>query len=76
MTSNKSSAKSAVFSVFRTQLYSVRMGLALFALILLLLPTVMTIGFLSDEWNWIERYSDRIVSQVHHIILCLSLIHI
>lgn len=74
MTSNKSSAKSAVFSVFRTQLYSVRMGLALFALILLLLPTVMTIGFLSDEWNWIERYSDRIVSQVHHIILCCGLI--
>ncbi len=74
MTSNKSSAKSAVFSVFRTQLYSMRMGLALFALILLLLPTVMTIGFLSDEWNWIERYSDRIVSQVHHIILCCGLI--
>lgn len=74
MTSNKSSAKSAVFSVFRTQLYSVRMGLALFALILLLLPTVMTIGFLSDEWNWIERYNDRIVSQVHHIILCCGLI--
>lgn len=75
MTSNKSSAKSAVFSVFRTQLYSMRMVLALFALILLLLPTVVTIGENSRYYNeWSSYGGNTLVSQVQGTIVFLGLL--
>ena len=72
MTSNKSFAKSAVWSVFRTQLYSVRMVLVLFGLILLLLPTVFTIGTVNTYHHIqmeTDSYSRSLLSMVQATII-------
>ena len=86
MTSKKSYAKSPLLAVFRTQLYSQRMLLILFGVVLALVP--MTVGFILlnpsnitylYDYDGIDYY---IAAQHQHMTICglipllLSLIHI
>ena len=57
MTSNKSYAKSPLFTVVRTQLYSLRMVLILFGVVLFCLPLLagflmLEPAFLNPDSNW------------------------
>lgn len=74
MTSKKSYAKSPLFAVFRTQLYSQRMLLILFGVVLALVP--MTVGFILlnpsnitylYDYDGIDYY---IAAQHQHMTIC------
>ena len=68
MTLKKSSSKSAVFTVFYTQLYQMRMLLILFGLILAAFPTILTLGEFTNR-NWSQYEIGWVVQSVQQFML-------
>lgn len=76
MSLKKLSAKSSVFAVFRTQLYSMRMVLLLFGVILLVLPSAVTASYATDWMQWHSADSESIIWYIQHILVLYGMVPI